>query len=61
MRHTGALCHRTQRERSGPLQVVPGHIHAFVNATGVGRTSSAALAEAVDALVAGMRTARLTR
>ncbi|MDY0827910.1 alpha/beta hydrolase [Microbacterium sp. BG28] len=43
------------------LQVVPGHIHAFVNATGVGRTSSAALTEAVDALVAGMRAARLTR
>ncbi|UIN31168.1 hypothetical protein [Microbacterium binotii] len=43
------------------LQVAPGHIHAFTNATGVGRTSSAALAEAVDALVAGMRAARLTR
>ena len=32
-----------------------GHIHAFVNATGVGKWSKRALAEAVAALSAGMR------
>lgn len=32
------------------LQVVPGHIHAFTNATGVGKTGKAALGEAVKSL-----------
>lgn len=32
------------------LQVERGHIHAFVNSTGVGRTSSIALGSAVDVL-----------
>ncbi|BDZ56084.1 alpha/beta hydrolase [Agromyces marinus] len=36
------------------LQVVEGHIHAFVNATGVGRLSSQALAEATGHLVRGL-------
>ena len=36
------------------LQVVEGHIHAFVNATGVGRLSSRALAESVGVLVRGL-------
>lgn len=36
------------------LQVVEGHIHAFVNATGVGRLSSRALAESVAHLVRGL-------
>jgi acetyl esterase len=36
------------------LQVVDGHIHAFVNATGVGRLSSRALAESVGVLVRGL-------
>ncbi len=40
------------------LQVVEGHIHAFVNATGVGKWSKRALAEAVAALSAGMQQAR---
>lgn len=40
------------------LQLVEGHIHAFVNATGVGRHSRVALAEAVDALAAGMAATR---
>jgi acetyl esterase len=35
-------------------QLVEGHIHAFVNATGVGRHSSRALAESAQALVRGM-------
>ena len=40
------------------LQVVEGHIHAFVNATGVGKWSKRALAEATLALSDGMRQAR---
>lgn len=32
------------------VQLVEGHIHAFVNATGVGKLSSRALAESVDHL-----------
>lgn len=43
------------------LQVVDGHIHAFVNATGVGRTGSAALRESVAALVDGMADASRRR
>ncbi|KZE91559.1 alpha/beta hydrolase [Microbacterium sp. TNHR37B] len=35
-------------------QLVEGHIHAFVNATGVGRLSRRALADAVDHLVRGL-------
>jgi acetyl esterase len=40
------------------LQVVEGHIHAFVNATGVGKWSKRALTEAVHALSEGMQQAR---
>ncbi|GAA2846263.1 acetyl esterase [Leucobacter komagatae] len=36
------------------VQLVEGHIHAFVNATGVGRLSSRALAESVDHLTRGL-------
>lgn len=36
-------------------QLVDGHIHAFVNATGVGRKSAAAFGESVEALRAGLR------
>ncbi|WP_395243249.1 alpha/beta hydrolase [Agromyces sp. MMS24-K17] len=43
------------------LQVVDGHIHAFVNATGVGRTAIAALRESVAALVDGMADASRRR
>ncbi|WP_245982042.1 alpha/beta hydrolase [Mycetocola tolaasinivorans] len=35
-------------------QLEAGHIHAFVNATGVGKTSGIALARAVDTLVAAL-------
>lgn len=37
------------------VQLVAGHIHAFVNATGVGKSSSLALAESVQHLVNGLR------
>jgi acetyl esterase len=40
------------------VQFVEGHIHAFVNATGVGKWAKRALAEAVRALTDGMRRAR---
>lgn len=40
------------------VQFVEGHVHAFVNATGVGKWSKRALAEAVRALSDGMRRAR---
>jgi acetyl esterase len=40
------------------VQFVEGHIHAFVNATGVGQWSKRALDEAVSALSEGMRRAR---
>lgn len=43
------------------LQVVEGHVHAFVNATGVGTWSKRALAEAVQSLTDGMRQARERR
>lgn len=36
------------------LQVVEGHIHAFVNATGVGKLSAQALEESVQQLVRGL-------
>lgn len=39
------------------LQVVEGHIHAFVNATGVGKSSALALKKSVDHLVRGLRDA----
>ena len=37
------------------LQLVEGHIHAFVNATGVGKLSAKALAESVRFLEQGLR------
>lgn len=40
------------------LQIVEGHIHAFVNSTGVGKTSSKALQESVNHLVQGLRDLR---
>lgn len=36
------------------LQVVEGHIHAFVNATGVGKLSAKALAESAEHLARGL-------
>ncbi len=44
------------REAGVPVtvQLVEGHIHAFVNATGVGKLSSRALAESVAALTRGL-------
>ena len=43
------------------LQVVPGHIHAFTNATGVGKTGKKALGESVDALGHLLQQARRER
>lgn len=51
-----AYAHRLQQAGVPvTLQLVEGHIHAFVNATGVGRLSSRALAESLRALESGIR------
>jgi acetyl esterase len=62
LRDEGIAYARKLQESGVPttLQVVDGHIHAFVNATGVGKWSKRALAEAVLALTEGMRQARRT-
>lgn len=43
------------------LQVVTGHIHAFTNATGVGKTGKKALGEAIEVLRGMMERAQLTK
>ncbi|MCU0295470.1 MAG: alpha/beta hydrolase [Candidatus Nanopelagicales bacterium] len=60
LRDEGIAYAHKLREAGVPttLQVVEGHIHAFVNATGVGKWSKRALAEAVHALSEGMQQAR---
>lgn len=57
LRDEGLAYAQRLREAGVPVtvQLETGHIHAWVNATGVGKTSSAALAKATEALVAGLR------
>lgn len=51
------IAYATRLQEAGvptTLQIVEGHIHAFVNATGVGKLSAQALAESVHYLVQGL-------
>lgn len=56
LRDEGLAYAERLREAGVPVtvQLVEGHIHAFVNATGVGKLSSRALAESVAALTRGL-------